>query len=242
MAYKILIFDLDDTLIDNTENTRTAFEMMLVACGQSYTESEFERWYDIDKKFWVDWQDGLIEIPERFRHETGKKSDDFLNWVRSQRVLAYFDNSISQEYAIELNHIYVNALNENVVAIDGAQDTLKHLSDKYTILVATNGPQVAMRQKLEKIDCWQYATEVLSADMFGHIKPNIEFFEAIEKRYQYHNRADYLIIGDSLKYDIGFGMNAGIDSCWLNTHNEELDDKHKPTIIINKLSELMRVL
>jgi FMN phosphatase YigB (HAD superfamily) len=242
VKYKILIFDLDDTLIDNRENVRAAFKKMLTPQGLMYSDSAFERWYDIDKKFWSDWQDGLIELPVRFRQETGKKSDEYLDWVRAQRVLIYFGGSVSLERAIELNGVFMNTLSETVYEIDGAQRTLKYLSDKYTIVIATNGPKTATRQKLEKIGCHQYVTQILSADMFGYMKPKVEFFEAIEKRYKDFKRSDYLVVGDSLKSDVGFGMNAGIDSCWFNNKNDELDGKHQPTISINKLSELVDLL
>jgi len=154
----------------------------------------------------------------------------------------YFNNSVSQERAIELNNIFMDALNETVIAVDGAYDTCKYLSGKYKILVATNGPKVATSKKIEKINCQEYVTEILSADMFGYMKPKVEFFEAIEKRYKDFNRSDYLIIGDSLKSDIGFGMNVGIDSCWFNKNSEELDDKYKPTFIVNELKELIKIL
>ncbi len=242
MKYKILIFDLDDTLIDNRESVKAAFKRMIESEDQAYTHKSFERWYQIDKQFWIDWQDGLIELPERFKHETGKKSDEFLDWVRSQRVLIYFNKSISAERAVALNHIYMNALTEEVHAIDGALDTLKYLADKYKILVATNGPKVATKHKLEKIGCEGYVAEILSADMFGYMKPKIEFFEAIEERYKDFNRSDYLIVGDSLKSDVGFGLNAGIDSCWLNKNDEKLDRTYVPTMTINKLSELIELL
>jgi FMN phosphatase YigB (HAD superfamily) len=209
--YKILIFDLDDTLIDNKESVQAAYKRMIESFGRAYSQDDFERWYMIDKKFWIDWQDGLIEIPTRFRHETGKKTNNYLDWVRAQRVLLFFNNSISLERAIELNNVFMNALSESVYPIDGANSTLKYLSAKYKLLVATNGPKVVTKQKLEMIDSLQYVTEVLSADMFGYMKPKVEFFEAIENRYKDFNRSDYLIIGDSLKSDIGFGMNAGID-------------------------------
>ena len=84
--YKILIFDLDDTLIDNLENVKYAFKLMVKSKNEEYNEENFKRWYKIDKKFWEDWQDGKIIMPEYFRNETDKKSDKFLNWVRSQRV------------------------------------------------------------------------------------------------------------------------------------------------------------
>ena len=240
---KILIFDLDDTLIDNLENVRYAFKKMLEMKGEEYSDNKFKRWYEIDKKFWKDWQDGLIELPEHLKNEKGKKSEEFLNWLRAQRVLIYFNNTISLDEAIKLNTLYMNALTENVIAIDGAYETLKNLSEKgYYIIIATNGPKIATKEKLLKIDCLQFVNEVLSADMYGYMKPNKEFFEGIERTVNNYNVDEYLIIGDSLKSDIGFAMKCNFESCWFNKNNEVLDDEYKPTIIISNLRELMNRL
>ena len=180
--YKILIFDLDDTLIDNLENVRYAFTKMIGTQNEDYNDNDFKRWYKLDKQFWKNWQDGLIELPEKLKNETGKKSDEFLNWLRAQRVLLYYNNKISLKEAINLNNIYMNALTENVVAIDGAYETLKYLFNKgYYIIIATNGPKIATKDKLVKIKCIDFVNEILSADMFGYMKPNKEFFEGIEK-------------------------------------------------------------
>ncbi len=180
--YRILIFDLDDTLIDNLENVRHAFTKMIEARNENYNENNFIRWYKIDKQFWIDWQDGLIELPEHLKSETGKKSNEFLDWLRAQRVQIYYDNKISLDEAINLNNIYMNALTEKIIAIDGAYETLKYLSSKgYYIIIATNGPKIATRDKLLKIKCINFVNEILSADMFGYMKPNKEFFEGIEK-------------------------------------------------------------
>ncbi len=240
--YKILIFDLDDTLIDNKESVRAAFKAMVAFCGEDYTENNFDRWYALDKKFWLDWQDGLIQIPDELKQETGKKSEKYLDWVRAQRFLLYFGQSISLERAIELKDVFTAALTESVYPINGALRTLKYLAGEYTIIIATNGPGAATETKLEKIGCREFVTEVLSADMFGFMKPKVEFFEAIEQRYKDFCRDDYLIIGDSLKSDVGFGMNAGIDSCWFNKNNEKLDGIHKPTYTIKHLSELISIV
>lgn len=242
MKYKILIFDLDDTLIDDKESVRAGYRKMIESAGLVYSDLEFKRWFNIDIQFWCDWQDGKIELPKELKNETGIKSDKFLDWLRSQRFLIYFDQKISLKQAIKLNNIYMEALGENIVAINGAYDTLKYLSGKYKILVATNGPKVATKQKLEKIGCLSFVTDVLSADMFGYMKPSIKFFEAIEKQYADFKRSDYLIIGNSLKSDVGFGMNAGIDSCWFNNIHDKFDFKYSSTIVINELSELMGLL
>lgn len=241
--YKILIFDLDDTLIDNLENVRYAFKMMIQEKIEDYNEDDFKRWYEIDRQFWKDWQDGKIELPEHLKSETGKKSEEFLNWLRSQRVLIYFNYNISLNEAIDLNNIYMNALTEKVIPIEGAYETLEYLSNKgYYIIIATNGPKVATRDKLLKINCLDFVNEILSADMFGYMKPNKEFFEGIEKTLNNYNIEEYMIIGDSLKSDVGFGMKCNFDSCWFNRKNEMLNTEYKPTIIINKLKELIDLL
>lgn len=241
--YKILIFDLDDTLIDNLENVKYAFKIMIESKSEEYNEEDFIRWYEIDKKFWKDWQDGKIILPEYFKNETGKKSDKFLNWVRAQRFLIYFNNEISLDEAIRLNNIYMNSLKENVIAIDGAYDTLNYLSSKgYYIIIATNGPKVATKDKLLKINCVDFVNEILSADMFGYMKPNKEFFDGIEKTLNNYNVNEYLIIGDSLKSDVGFAMKCNFDSCWFNKNNDNISDEYIPTMTINNLRELIEIL
>lgn len=240
--YKILIFDLDDTLIDNLENVRYAYTQMIQSLGQEYSEDGFKKWYEVDKKFWKDWQDGLIQIPPYLKNETGKKNEEFLNWLRSQRVLIYFDYQISLEKAIELNNLFMNSLTEVVVAIEGAYDILKYLKEKYYIIVATNGPKIATKEKLSKIKCLNFVNEVLSADMFGYMKPKKEFFVAIQNLLKNYNNEEYLIVGDSLKSDVGFAVNCGFDSCWFNKNNEKLMEQYQPTMVINKLEALKKIL
>ena len=241
--YKVLIFDLDDTLIDNLENVKYAFKIMLKSKKENFNEENFMRWYKIDRQFWKDWQDGKIILPEVLKNETGKKSDKFLNWLRAQRVLIYFNNGISLDEAIKLNNVYMNALTENVIAIDGAYETLNYLFNKcYYIIIATNGPQIATKDKLLKINCLNFVNEVLSADMFGYMKPNKEFFDGIQRTLNNYNNDEYLIIGDSLKSDVGFAMKCNFDSCWFNKNNEELNNKYKPNMIIKSLKELINML
>ena len=136
----------------------------------------------------------------------------------------------------------MNSLTEVVVAIDGAYDILKYLNEKYYIIVATNGPKIATKDKLSKINCLNLVNEVLSADMFGYMKPRKEFFEAIQNLLNNYNNEEYLIIGDSLKSDIGFAMNCGFDSCWFNKNSEKLPKQYKPTMVIKELDELKKVL
>ena len=215
---------------------------MIQSVDEPYTETGFQRWYSIDRKFWEDWQEGLIELPENLKSETGKKSETFLNWLRAQRVLIYFNNQITLEKAIELNYLFMNALKESVIAIKNAYNTLKYLSNKYQIIIATNGPQIATKEKLSKINCLQFVNNILSADMFGYVKPRKEFFEGIQHTLNNYQTEEYLIVGDSLSSDIAFAMNCNFDSCWFNPNKAPLPSKYKPTMIINDLIELTKKL
>lgn len=88
-----------------------------------------------------------------------------------------------------------------------------------------------------------FVDDVLSADMFGYMKPKIQFFDVIEERYSDYDKSDYLIIGDSLKSDVGFGLNAGVDSCWFNRFEDDIPiGTTKPTYIIRELKELKKLL
>lgn len=51
-----------------------------------------------------------------------------------------------------------------------------------------------------------------------------------------------LIIGDSLSSDIQGGVNAGIDTCWLNPHSEENRRSLPLTWEITQLEELKTIL
>ena len=156
--------------------------------------------------------------------------------------MRYFNGTITLEEAISLHHVYLNSLSEVVVAVDGAYEVLEELSKKYEILVATNGPVVAVNAKLASIDCLKFIKEVLSAEMFGYMKPKQEFFEGIKKLLNNYNNDEYLIIGNSLKSDVGFGMNCGFDSCWFDKGVEELTNDYRPTMIIRNLNELINKL
>ena len=69
-----------------------------------------------------------------------------------------------------------------------------------------------------------------------------EFFDGIEKTLNNYNVNEYLIIGDSLKSDVGFAMKCNFDSCWFNKNNDNISDEYIPTMTINNLRELIEIL
>lgn len=236
--YDILLFDLDDTLIDNTVNIRHAFKEMLNYMGDTYSDEKFNRWSNLDKQFWIDRQDGKIIVPDEYNEPVEKK----VKWIRSQRYILYFNNNISLEQAMKINDLYLNALNEVVLSIEGVKETLEYLSKKYKIAVVTNGPSVATTNKVRKIGCEEYINHIFAADMFGYMKPSTVIFDGVKEALGELDSTKYLMIGDSLKTDIRGACMANMDSCWFDRNEEKLTKSDDPTIIIKKISELKNLL
>lgn len=238
--YEVLLFDLDDTLIDNLENVRYAYTKMVNYMNEDYTLEGFKRWYELDKQFWIDFHNNKIMVPDEYN----SSQELFVKYVRSLRYKLYFDNKISLGKAFEINDLFLSSLEEVVIPMDGAYETLKYLNQKYKIIIATNGPSSAAKTKLEKIGCYKFIDSIFSADMTSQTvtKPKKEFFDELEEYLNFYEKDKMLIIGDSLRYEIKGGMNAGIDSIWYNAKNEVLPKEYAPTYIIKRLSDLKDIL
>ena len=235
--YEYIIFDMDDTLIDNLENVRYAYTKMLEYRGLSYSEEGFLRWYDLDKQFWLDFSAGLINVPDEYKHD----HDMFVRYVQSLRYIKYFNNEISVEEAFKINDLFLNSLKDVVIEIEGASKVLNELSKKYNVVIATNGPRQAVYTKIDKIGCSAYISKVFSADMTKNkvTKPSEIYFAELMEFLDYYDKDKMLIVGDSLKTDVKGGMNSSIDSCWFNQSGEELSNEYKPTYVIEKLENIL---
>ena len=66
-----------------------------------------------------------------------------------------------------------------------------------------------------------YFQDIFISERIGADKPKKEFFDRCFARIPGFDRAQAMIIGDSLTSDIRGGNNAGIQTCWFNP-------KHKP--------------
>lgn len=236
--YEIILLDLDDTLIDETENIRHAFKKVIKEINKTYKEEDFQEWLRFDKQFWNDYYKGKIKVPNEYQ----KTSQTLAYYLRSKRYQKFFKNNISLEEAFNLNEIYLKGLTENIIPIEGVYETLKYLHSKYKIVIATNGPMAAVKAKLKKINCYELIDDIFSGEMCGVSKPDIKFFNELKNYINFQDNNKILIIGDSLSTDIQGGMNAKIDTCWFNRINKVCPNNFKPTMIIYNLKELTHKL
>lgn len=234
--YNTIIFDLDDTLTDDCENIRHAFKIVLKYKKEKYTDEKFETFYNIDKKTWLDRATGKLITP--YENNKEKKAE----WLRASRFLKYFGDSIDYNEAVYINNIYMDGMKEKVVAREGALDIIKYLYEKkYTLVIATNGPIVPLKSKLEKLEIEKYFKTVFSAEEVGFMKPHKEFYKGLLKKIENPIKEEILFIGDELEKDIKGGIENNIDTCWCN-YNKEKSTNYIPKYEIHKLEELKQIL
>lgn len=234
--YEILIFDLDDTLIDNYENVKYAFKIICNYLNEKYSEELFNKWYLFDKEYWIKYDNNLLEL------SLDRNDKNFVPYVRALRFYLFFDNKYNMDKCIKINELFLESLKEHIVGIKNVKETLEYLNKKYTLVIGTNGPSIAATSKLEKIGCLDLFKYIFSADMTKNIvtKPSKEYIDELLDYIKFYDKDKILIIGDTIRNDVMCGINSNIDTCWYNSLKEVSDIK--PNITINDLIELKDIL
>lgn len=235
--YDILIFDLDDTLTDDEANCREAFREMIKERNEEFTEDNFQLFRQIDKKTWDDRSKGILLTP--YEDDNEKKKE----WLRTSRIIKYYgENNITYSEAVKLNDIYIEGMKLHVVSRDGTEEVLKYLYNKgYKIVIATNGPLIPLKEKLNKLKIDMYVNTIFSAEEVGHMKPHDLYYEGLLKKANVKSTDKVLCIGDNLDTDVKGGIEHGFDTCWCN-YNNEINEKYKINYEITKLTDLIEIL
>lgn len=236
--YETLIFDLDDTLIDNNQSIKYAFTIMINELGLEYSDELFSKWKKFDTAYWHTWESGKMIIPDSI-----KTLEDKITYLRANRFILFFKElELNFNSAVALNELYCSMLGVNIVEIENAGKLLQELYHHHEILIATNGPKEAAINKLEKAKLISYISSMVCSEEIGFSKPMPEFFDCLYNKTQNKDKSKMLLIGDSLTTDILGGMSNGIDTCWFNPNNSSLPGEYCPTMTINKLLQLKKKL
>lgn len=234
--YKKILFDLDNTLIDDNENRRYAMRKILSDRKESVTEEKLEKFINLDDKYWKDRAEGKIKDPYKF-----KTLEEKTTWVRAQRFMMYFNCSFDE--AVQINERYIEYLKTSIVPIKNAKEILEYLNNKkYEIYIVTNGPEKPVENKLNSINAKKYIKSVFTAEEAGYMKPHKEFFDKFFKKINTDKKDDMIIIGDELEKDVLGGIQNGIDSCWFNMKKVKNNTDIKPNFEINNLLDLENIL
>ena len=222
MSYKILLFDLDDTLLDFGANEMDSLNKLFLQHGYTFTDELFRVYDGVNKQLWSDYENGNIAL------------DEVLNSRFSGTLLKLGKTVDGMEWENE----YRELLGNGHQLIEGALELCQSLSVSHRLFVITNGITKTQIKRLKHAGLYKFFEDIFDSQSIGFQKPSKQFFDYVMEHIKDFNIREALIIGDSLSTDIKGGLQAGIDNCWINRKSQKCSTDIQSTYTITSLTEL----
>ena len=239
MNYKLVLIDLDDTLFDYPKAENSAFRSTFEEMGffkenrflknqnneEFYTEikREYEK---INSQLWKDLEKGIVNKEE-------------LKVIRFEKIIKKFKLEYDSQ---KMSEIYLKKLGEGIFPFKSTEKLCKYLHSKYKIGIVTNGIKEVQYSRIKNSSISNYIDKIIISDEVGVNKPDKRIFEFAINYFGILDKSEVVMIGDSLEADIKGGINAGVDTCWVNLKNMKNKSKIIPKYEIRNLEEIFGIL
>lgn len=222
--YDLILFDLDETLLDFGAAERYAFDALLKEFALVDDGTYLSTFSFINHQTWAEMEQKLITL-------------DQVKVLRFQRFIERFSLPFEPDVmAFE----YLRKLSENHTEIPGAMNLISSLAGNYRLGLVTNGLSEVQKPRLQNSGLDLYFEHIFISEELKHAKPSHEFFRLVFEKFQNPDKSRALIVGDSMSSDIKGGIDYGIDTCWFNP--DYVPPKYHPTYTITDLSQLAALL
>jgi putative hydrolase of the HAD superfamily len=228
--YKHLFFDLDHTLWDFDTNAKE-------------TLTDIYALFELEKKNVFPFEDFYRKYLHHNevlwdRYHKGFITGDELKWRRMWRTLLEFKIG-DEQLAKDISAHFLEVLPTKAKLFPHTREILDYLTAKdYKLHLITNGFEKTQWNKLNQSNLGHYFTQVITSEASNSLKPKKEIFEyALSKAGAALNES--IMLGDNLDADIQGGINAGMDTVFVNHINAVTE--LKPTYTIRHLKELENI-
>ena len=231
-SYSDIFFDLDRTLWDFDRNSAETL-------NELYESYSLKNELEIENSVFIQsFRDVNASEWREFRKGTKTKEE-----LRENRFIKTFLKYGSDDIvkARELSFEYTKNCPYKTHLVDGAQELLESLYDKYNIHIITNGFSEIQHIKIDSSGIRKYFKEVIISEDTPYRKPQREiFYEGIKRAKTTFKRS--IMIGDDWKSDIQGAYRAGMDQIFYNPQNKAVVEKGKSTYEIRKLIEIEEII
>ncbi|GGI73781.1 pyrimidine 5'-nucleotidase [Shewanella gelidii] len=222
MKYQWILFDADETLFhfDAFAGLRLMFSRFEV----DFTPLDFEQYQQVNKPLWVDYQDGKLSAKE-LQHIR------FESWADKLAVSTQ-----------KLNSEFLKAMADICDLLPGAQELIDALHGRVNMGIITNGFTELQMVRLQRTGLAEVFDPLVISEEVGLAKPDVGIFEHALMRMNHPDKGTVLMVGDNPHSDILGGINAGLDTCWLNWRNQTKPEGIEPNYHVGSLAELQAIL
>ncbi len=221
---KLIIFDLDDTLISEEDYIRSGYRKV-----SEYMEAK----YQLPQE----------EIYEEMINKYKKHEKNVFNKILDENDIKYTDNEIREIVSEYRNHI------PQISFFNDVDETLRKLKEKnIKTAIISDGYIETQENKLRVLDAYEKFDYIILTDKLGkeYWKPNPRAFEIVKQKFGVKYE-ESLYIGDNPKKDFYIKKYYPIktvriirkDSIYLN---EDYLENIKEDIRIKKLNEIFQYM
>ena len=227
MKHRLFLFDLDDTLLDFRASEQLSFARTMAALGHhGPLDALFHDYQAINLALWRSFEAGTV-------------AKDVLKVERFRRSFALHGIALDPEAASKL---YLDALPETVVLVDGALEVCAALAERGEIGIVTNGVDHIQQRRIASSGLSPYLSFVATSEACGYAKPDVRIFDYAARMARAFVPETTLIVGDRLDADILGANRFGIASCWFNPGGLPNLSEARPSFEVARLHELIPAL
>ncbi len=224
---KILLLDLDDTILDFQKAEHIAVRQAIAQAGVEPTDAVCARYSQINQMHWQ-----MLERGEITREQ-----------VLVNRFAVLFRELGHQADAEKVARNYEQLLGIGHYYLPGAEETVKQeLFGRYRLFLVSNGTARVQDSRLTSAQLYPYFEKVFISEEIGYNKPSKAYFDACFAQIPMFSPDACLIVGDSLTSDILGGIRAGIRTCWINPNHKSAPVDICPDYEIERLADLPALL
>jgi putative hydrolase of the HAD superfamily len=203
-----IFFDLDHTLWDYDRNSEIAldelFDQFSLELAGIPSKSEFiEVFHKANQTVW-----NLFDENRMNRDE-----------LRNKRMeLVYEEFGLSLDPPVGFHDAYYAVCSKGNHLIQGTEDILEWLQDKYCLHIITNGFEDAQHEKLRNSGIAGFFETVTTSERADSKKPDPAYFEFALNQASATIK-NSLVIGDGLRTDVAGARRFGLPVIWFNPEN-----------------------
>ena len=202
---KLVIFDLDDTLIDFASTRLVAHDLLAeVLADEGIAVAPFlQACVEVDRPLFVQFEQGRLTRQE-YRMRRFADPFDRLGLMPRDGLVA------------QLNRVFMDCVNDSPKLYDDAWPTLERLRrDGLQLAILTNGPADGQRRKLVATGLGEAVDHVAIGEEAGVSKPNPQAYLRVAEHLG-KAPGECLMVGDSLALDYQGALAAGLQAVLLD--------------------------
>ena len=224
MRYQYLLIDNDNTLMDFNAAEAKALIDVLKNHGLPTDDVTVHRYHEINDALWK-------------ALERGETTQPKLKVERFRQLLTVLGREDIDPAAMGAE--YAAGLGNHADLLPGAAEFMHAVHGKMKIALVSNGVSAIQRSRLAKCPLTPLFDAIVISEEVGVAKPDPRLLHVAMEMLGCTDKAQAVMMGDSLSADIGAANNAGVDSIFFSLKGTTSD---KATYTAFSYAEALKIL